>query len=71
MTKKQNRLNSIRTPDRLIRQPEVSHLTGYSKASIYRLMLTNQFPQSVKLGERAVAWRESSIYEWMDSRIAA
>lgn len=70
MTKKQVRLNSFTTSDRLIRRPEVTHRTGYSKASIYRLMLTSQFPQAVKLGQRAVAWRESEIDDWIASRVA-
>jgi prophage regulatory protein len=65
MTKKQIRLNSIHTPDRLIRQPEVTHRTGYSKASIYRLMIVGKFPKARKAGPRAVGWLESELDEWI------
>ncbi|WP_080482720.1 AlpA family phage regulatory protein [Vibrio cholerae] len=30
-------------------------------------MNDGEFPQSVSLGERAIAWVESEVDEWMDS----
>lgn len=55
------------TSDRVIRLPEVTHLTGFSKPTIYRLMPLGEFPKAKKLGPRAVGWLESDIIEWMDS----
>jgi prophage regulatory protein len=31
-------------------------------------MKRGDFPQPVKLGARLVAWRESDVAEWLDSR---
>lgn len=55
--------------DRFLRMPEVLLLTGLSKAHIYSLISKNQFPKQLKIGERASAWLESSVCEWMDSKI--
>ena len=56
--------------ERLIRLTELRHRIPYSRASIYRLMAANQFPQHIAMGGRAVAWRESDIDAWIASRIA-
>ncbi|WP_313382492.1 AlpA family transcriptional regulator [Pantoea sp.] len=53
-----------------IRLPEVQRRTGYSKAWIYRLLKESRFPQSVKIGSRAIAFVESEIDEWINQRIA-
>jgi Predicted transcriptional regulator len=53
----------------LIRLSEVQRRTGYSKAWIYRLMSQNRFPQSVKIGIRAIAFVESEIDGWIEQRI--
>ena len=47
---------------------ELPDIVGYKPWSIYRLIRAGEFPQAVKLGKRAVAWRESDISEWIDSR---
>lgn len=57
--------------DRLIRRQEVEERTGLSRASIYTMMDEGQFPRPVRIGKRAVAWRQSEIEEWMASREAA
>ena len=54
----------------LIRLYEVLKRTGYSKAWVYALMSRGQFPQSVKIGARAIAFIESEIDDWIDQRIA-
>ncbi|EMM6764535.1 AlpA family transcriptional regulator [Pluralibacter gergoviae] len=54
----------------LIRFDEVQKRTGYSKAWIYRLLKENRFPQSVKIGSRAIAFIESEVDEWINQRIA-
>ena len=53
----------------LIRLSEVRRRTGYSKAWIYRLMSQKRFPTSVKIGTRAIAFVESEIDEWINTRI--
>lgn len=54
---------------RLIRLKEVMNLTGLGRSSIYKLMKEGQFPLSISLGERAVAWQDCDINEWVQSKI--
>ncbi|HGO5293168.1 AlpA family transcriptional regulator [Photobacterium damselae subsp. damselae] len=56
---------------RLIRLNEVKSLTGLGRSTIYKYMSEDQFPKTVDLGGRAVAWVESEIHEWIAAKIAA
>ena len=55
----------------LIRLPEVKQRTGLSRSTIYAKLAKNEFPKSIPLGERAIAWRQSDIDQWIDERIEA
>lgn len=55
-------------PERLLRRHDVETRTGISRSSIYAWMKCGDFPQPVKLGTRLVAWRESDINAWLESR---
>lgn len=57
------------TSERFLRLSEVRRRVPYSRATIYRLMNEGRFPRSISLGEHAVAWRESDLVKWMQSRI--
>ncbi len=57
--------------EKLIRLPEVMSRTGLSRSGVYLKMSEHCFPASINLGERAVAWLESEIDEWIDNRIKA
>lgn len=61
------------TPGRLLRLDAVEHLTGLRKSSIYAYMATKAsgFPTPVRIGARAVAWRESDVLAWIDQRTEA
>jgi prophage regulatory protein len=54
--------------NKALRLPAVKELTGLSRSSIYRLVQLGRFPAPVKLSERASAWRESEINQWLASR---
>ncbi len=54
--------------EKLIRRPEVEARTGLSRSTLYDWMKRGKFPQPVKLGERLVAWRESDVTAWLESR---
>ncbi len=54
--------------ERLQRRPDVEARTGLSRSTIYEWMKRGEFPQPVKLGTRLVAWRESDITAWLESR---
>ena len=55
---------------RFIKMKEVMAKTGLAKSTVYKHIADNQFPNSVSLGKRAVAWLESEVEEWMLERIA-
>jgi prophage regulatory protein len=58
-------------PERFLRLPEVMHLCGISRSTIYDLISREAFPQQVSLGGKNVAWLHSEITAWMADRIAA
>ena len=53
---------------RLLRLDAVKEITGRSRSAIYADPI---FPRPVKIGERAVAWVEDEIRDWVDTQIAA
>jgi prophage regulatory protein len=55
----------------LERLPQVKARTGLSRSEIYRRIAIGDFPQPVKLGERASAWPEHEVTAWCEARIAA
>jgi prophage regulatory protein len=57
-------------PPRFLRLKEVCRLTGLGRSYIYQLQANKQFPQSVKIGVRAVGWVEEEVRKWAAERIA-
>jgi len=55
---------------KFMRLKEVMEMTGLARATVYKYFANNQFSESVSLGDRAVAWLESEVEEWMLERIA-
>lgn len=53
---------------KLMRLQAVKETTGLSRSSIYA---DSSFPKPVKIGERAVAWVEDEVLNWVDERIQA
>ena len=58
---------SIET-ERLLRRDEVLRLTGLSKSTLNKMVKAGTFPAPVRIGTRAVAWRESEVLEWIQTR---
>ncbi|MBT0090768.1 MULTISPECIES: AlpA family transcriptional regulator [Vibrio harveyi group] len=54
---------------RFLKLKEVMKKTTLSRSAIYRKMNEDQFPQSISLGDRSVAWVESEVDEWMEERL--
>jgi prophage regulatory protein len=56
----------------LLRREDVEVKTGLSRSSIYRLIELKSFPPAIDLtgSGRAVAWLESEINDWINTRIA-
>lgn len=61
---------------RLIRRQELEHRTGYRRSTIYAAIKPGTkrfdptFPQPVRLGPGAVAWVESEVDRWIETRMA-
>lgn len=56
---------------KIVRLPDVINSTGLSRSTIYAMRKNGNFPQSVKLGVRAVGWYEADIQDWLASRQAS
>lgn len=57
--------------DKYLRIKQVCELTGLSRATIYAMEKKGDFPSKKALGPRAVAWLESEIAAWMETRKTA
>lgn len=55
--------------ERLIRYRDVLFLTGLSKSSLYKKMHDNQFPKSIKIGDKSSAWALSDVDKWIKEQI--
>ena len=67
MTKRMDR--NLHMPlDRILRRPAVEDATGLSRSTLYDMIASGTFPKPMRLGERAVGWRESQIAAWLDER---
>lgn len=53
---------------RMRRRPEVEHVTGISRSTLYEMIKCGEFPKPVRLGRRAVGWPETAVSDWLDSR---
>ena len=54
---------------RILRLLDVQFVTGKSRSTIYREMHSGEFPCAIKIGARAVGWREVDIAAWIESRV--
>lgn len=55
----------------ILRRPQVQQVVGLSRSTIYAKVAEGSFPRPIKLGKRAVGWRESDIDAWLASRPVA
>ena len=67
----QANLAAASNPDALLQVSTVMALTGLSRATIYRWIKLNLFPEPIKLGPGCVRWRAGVITEWLQARGAA
>ncbi|MBB8527705.1 AlpA family phage regulatory protein [Escherichia coli] len=51
--------------DRFLRLRQVEDKIGFGKSRIYRQIQLQQFPQSIRLNSRHVAWLESEVDAWI------
>jgi prophage regulatory protein len=55
---------------RFLRLPEVKHLTGLSKSTIYARIAEGTCPKQVPLGPRLVVWVDSDIQNWIADQVS-
>ena len=55
------------TFDRILKRREVQARIGLGHSMLYELMGQGKFPKPVRLGARAVGWRESEVQAWIES----
>ena len=61
-------LSSVVSIPVVMRMNQVTVFTGLSRATIYRLMASGQFPCSFKIGQTASGWLASEIRSWINER---
>jgi len=54
---------------KFIKINEVSELTTFSRATIYRLIKKGRFPSQVKLAERSSGWVEQDVIDYLNTKI--
>ena len=64
---------TLSNPDEVtfLRLAEVRAMTGLSKSCLYLLIREGSFPNSVRIGNRAVGWVRSAVRQWALERINA
>ena len=63
--------SGLRMVSPILRRPDVEAVTGLSRSTIYKWIDEGSFPKPVKLGPRAVGWREADINDWLETRDTA
>lgn len=56
---------------RILGLEAVCKVTGLGRSCIYQLQAEQRFPQSIRIGARAVGWLEDDIKRWLTDRITA
>lgn len=59
---------TVTAPIVIVRLPTVRRMTALGRSTIYRLMALKLFPSAIKLGPRAVGWRQTDIAQWLEDR---
>jgi prophage regulatory protein len=57
--------------EQFMRLPAVLEVTGLTRSSLYRKAKDGEFPQPIKIGDRASAWLRSAVDAWIQGRIRA
>ncbi|MXZ73643.1 MAG: AlpA family transcriptional regulator [Gemmatimonadetes bacterium] len=52
--------------DRFVTVRDVLQMTHLSRTTIYRLMAEGIFPKPIKVGLRAVRWKESEVQRYIE-----
>ena len=50
---------------RLLKIDEVTRMCAISRSALYEMISRGEFPASVRVGVRAVAWRQTDVLDWI------
>ena len=59
------------TVEKFLMLPQVRETVPYSASHIWRLERSGQFPQRFRLGGNRVAWLQSEVNSWVESKLAS
>ncbi len=59
------------TAEKLLVLSQVREIVPYSASHIWRLERSGQFQRRVRLGENRVAWLQSEVNSWVESKLAS
>ena len=51
--------------------PQVQEQVPYSASHIWRLEKSGEFPKRIRLGGNRVAWLQSEVNSWVESKLAS
>ena len=57
--------------EKFIMLPQVREIVSYSASHLWRLERAGQFPKRVRLGGNRVAWVQSEVSAWVESKLAS
>jgi prophage regulatory protein len=63
-------MHSTTIEKRFSKIPAVCKRTARSRSSIYKAISEGKFPKPYKIGDRAVAFLDSEIDQWIDAKTA-
>lgn len=61
-------MEPTKAPEALLRLPLVLQRVGVGRAKWYQLVADGKAPKPYQLTARSVAWRESEIQAWIETR---
>ena len=54
--------------NKLLRMKNVLEKTGLGRSTVYALMKEEDFPKSIRVSGRSVAWVEADVDEWINKK---
>lgn len=66
-----NDMTTVRPLGRLLSVKDVMNETSLSRTTIFRRVRDGQFPKSIRLGGKRVAWSAAQIEQWKQERAAS
>ena len=53
---------------KILRRNDLLELLGLSRSTLYNMIRAGRFPAPMRIGQRAVGWREATVKDWLAAR---